>query len=450
MIDTPEKLYLTPRRGKWLYRRRVPVAVQALDGRKTIERTTKQPVANVAEACRIAREFIATDDARWALLMEGAAPSGVEVAHRKAVERARRVGFAYRTAAELAAGPLDDILARVHALDAGGLSRSPQTIRAVLGTVDPPSIQLSQLATRYFELTRDLQRDQRKDTNRNWRNRRRRAVEIAVDQVGDVPLADIGRSEALGLRDWLLDQVEARKITAPYANKIISVLSTMTRTVSDALRLNLANPFQDLRLANAQDDQRPPFDPDYVQTTLLGPSALLAMNIEARAVIALIASTGMRPIEFARLRPGNMKLDAPVPHISIRATGRSRKEAAEAGLKVQHTARDIPLFGSALAAAKLFANGPVRYKDKNDSMTAAIGAYLRENELLPTPQHSLYSLRHTFKDRLRAIKAPEELIDQVMGHKTRKPAYGDGYPLDVLAEFVERVAFDPPDWLEAA
>ena len=177
---------------------------------------------------------------------------------------------------------------------------------------------------------------------------------------------------------------------------------------------------------------------------LLSGDRLDGMSAEGRAVIAMLASTGMRPIEFARLRPGNIVLDHAVPHIRIRPAGTGAKAAAEAGLKVRHTARDIPLLGSALAAARAYPDGLTRYADKNDSMTSAIGKYLREHDLLPTDKHSLYSLRHTFKDRLRAVQAPEELIDQLMGHKTRKPAYGTGYPLHVLAEWVARVAFDAP------
>lgn len=48
----------------------------------------------------------------------------------------------------------------------------------------------------------------------------------------------------------------------------------------------------------------------------------------------------------------------------------------------------------------------------------------------PSPSNTLYSLRHTFKDRLRDIGAPEEIIDELMGHKTRGPKYGRGHLLE--------------------
>ena len=117
------------------------------------------------------------------------------------------------------------------------------------------------------------------------------------------------------------------------------------------------------------------------------------------------------------------------------------------GLKTKGSARRVPLCGSALAAMRSMPDGPVRYARKHNQLTTALGAYLAENSLLPTPAHSLYSLRHTFKDRLRAAQCPEEIMDALMGHASRKPAYGEGYPLSVLAEWVARAAFDVPVWL---
>ncbi|MEC8967302.1 hypothetical protein [Alteromonas sp. CyTr2] len=60
----------------------------------------------------------------------------------------------------------------------------------------------------------------------------------------------------------------------------------------------------------------------------------------------------------------------------------------------------------------------------------------------PSPSNTLYSLRHTFKDRLRDIGAPEEIIDELMGHKTRGPKYGRGHLLEKKYEWLQRIAFD--------
>ena len=60
----------------------------------------------------------------------------------------------------------------------------------------------------------------------------------------------------------------------------------------------------------------------------------------------------------------------------------------------------------------------------------------------PSPSNTLYSLRHTFKDRLRDIGAQEEIIDELMGHKTRGPKYGRGHLLEKKYEWLQRIAFD--------
>ncbi|WP_247776897.1 hypothetical protein [Bradyrhizobium sp. CW1] len=55
-----------------------------------------------------------------------------------------------------------------------------------------------------------------------------------------------------------------------------------------------------------------------------------------------------------------------------------------------------------------------------------LNKFLSENNLRPTKSHSVYSLRHSFKDRLIAAEAPDSLIDSLMGHRTGKPKYGKG------------------------
>ncbi|TGS39077.1 hypothetical protein [Mesorhizobium sp. M8A.F.Ca.ET.182.01.1.1] len=49
-------------------------------------------------------------------------------------------------------------------------------------------------------------------------------------------------------------------------------------------------------------------------------------------------------------------------------------------------------------------------------------------ELLPTSEHKLYSLRHTFEDRLTAVEAPEEAIAPLMGRKCMRPKYAPHHP----------------------
>ncbi len=88
-------------------------------------------------------------------------------------------------------------------------------------------------------------------------------------------------------------------------------------------------------------------------------------------------------------------------------------------------------------------NGFPRYQDKSSSLSALVNKFLRNNGLRPTKDHTVYSLRHSFKDRLVAAEAP----DSLMGHKTYKPKYGKGPPLELKVKFLERIAFTCPERL---
>lgn len=116
-------------------------------------------------------------------------------------------------------------------------------------------------------------------------------------------------------------------------------------------------------------------------------------------------------------------------------------------LKTEDSRREIPLVGAALAAMKTRPNGFPSYRDRSASFSALVNKYLLNHGMRPTKQHSLYSLRHSFKDRLVAAEAPDSLIDNLMGHRTGKPKYGKGPPLELKLKFLESIAFKPPSRL---
>ena len=53
-----------------------------------------------------------------------------------------------------------------------------------------------------------------------------------------------------------------------------------------------------------------------------------------------------------------------------------------------------------------------------------------------------HSLRHTFRDRLRAVECPLELIDQIGGWRsitTVGAGYGEGYGVDKINYYFQRM-----------
>jgi integrase len=65
----------------------------------------------------------------------------------------------------------------------------------------------------------------------------------------------------------------------------------------------------------------------------------------------------------------------------------------------------------------------------------------------PTLRHSLYSLRHSFEDRLTALDPPDKIIAVLMGHKHQRPKYGAGPTLEHLQSWMNRIAFKSPTTL---
>lgn len=86
-------------------------------------------------------------------------------------------------------------------------------------------------------------------------------------------------------------------------------------------------------------------------------------------------------------------------------------------------------------------NGFPSYADKGDDLSEDLMKHFREHGLLPSEDHSIYSFRHSFKDRLKAAKASEEMIDELMGYKVPKPVYGAGYGLRLKAEQLQAICF---------
>jgi len=157
------------------------------------------------------------------------------------------------------------------------------------------------------------------------------------------------------------------------------------------------------------------------------------MNDECQLFIYAMADTGARVAELTGLEEGDIRLFDEVPHIKI------RKNAIRS-LKTSQSERDIPLVGASLIAFKELPLGFVRYRGKSDLISATINKYLRENNYQPSTRHSLYSLRHSFEDRLTAVEPPDKVQAALMGHKYVRPKYGHGPSLEQKKLWLDKIA----------
>jgi integrase len=217
------------------------------------------------------------------------------------------------------------------------------------------------------------------------------------------------------------------------ANKSLSHIGGMIRAVNKRLKLGLDNVFSDTRLEGGKDGSRRPFDPDFIRDVILPAGQLHRLNDDARDVIMIVMETGARPSEIVNLTKNRIMLDADIPFIRV--------EAEDRLLKTEHSERDVPLIGMALEAMRRHPVGFPRYFDKGDDFSAAAMKHFKKHKLLPTNKHSIYSFRHSFEDRMKAVEAPERLIDEMMGHAIDKPKYGDGYGLKLKLKYLQAIAF---------
>ena len=136
---------------------------------------------------------------------------------------------------------------------------------------------------------------------------------------------------------------------------------------------------------------------------------------EARWLIALLSDTGMRLSEALGLQTTDIDNPQGSPIISI-------QEHPWRPLKTASSVRTIPLVGAALWASErlltasrrglLFPNYCDGKITKSNSASAALNKWLKPR----VPQGCVvHSFRHSFRDRLRAVECPSEIIDQMGG-----------------------------------
>ena len=137
----------------------------------------------------------------------------------------------------------------------------------------------------------------------------------------------------------------------------------------------------------------------------------------------------------------DLVIDAQQPYVNLIAH-------PHRSLKTDSSERVIPLVGSSLWAAqriKQTQNSSFcfdRYCDphkcNSNSASAAINKWIKT---IAGTEAVIHGFRHGFRDRLRAVEAPVDMIDQLGGWSLRSvgQGYGDGYPLDLLSRWMEKI-----------
>lgn len=394
---------------------------------------------DLATAVVLRDKIDAETERHWKTLASGSAPNERE-RYLAAIERARLEGFSYKSRDVVQSETIAELLERIEHLerrfgpveanDQRPSTERQQLIAAMLGAASEPTFTLSGLVEVYEELTRDERRMMSDAQRHKWRLPHTRAQRNIIDVVGDKALQDFTRADALRFRSWWLDRIESDDLSAESANKDFSHIGKMIAAISDRHDLDLKRHFRGLRM-EGEGGKRVPFSSSHILDRIVGGGALDNLNVDARAVLLVMVETGARPSEISGLRPADINLDGDIPFIRV-APYRGRV------LKTRFSERDLPLVGVAVDGARMIRDGAQGYKDRGGALSAVVGKFFEERGLTEGEATSLYSLRHSFKDRLTEAGAPDLIDSALMGHKFDRPDYGKGPSLALKVEWLRR------------
>ncbi len=445
----------------WYYQRRVPKKFRHIESRSLVRHSLNTDSLKIARRRRDA--LCEADDLYWSALNQEAIEKGgvSEATHlvqsklyEAAAARAIGYGFTYKTTTELVnAATVDEVMDRVEALsDKYDSNTNPpiQISDALLGGIEPPKaggIPVSSCFRLYVdEIEFDAQRKKSPAQRRSWENSKRVAIDYFIHVVGDIPMTEITREHGLKFRNWWFNRIKVgdengTRPTPNTANRRLGTMRTLYREYFSHIgEEDRPNPFRNLSFKEDKNKKRPPFTVSWMREKILTPTALKGLNSEARVIFLTLVETGARPSEICNLKSENIHLGSNVPYIEI-------IEKANREVKATASNRKIPLVGISLEAIKSNPDGFPRYFDKDTLLSNTLMKYFRENGLLETNAHKIYSIRHSFEDRMLEAGLDYGLRCILMGHKNERPSYGDGGSMEYRRDELLKIVHPyPKSW----
>jgi hypothetical protein len=438
---------LIKRGNTWHLRMRVPKRYLAVAGRTEIHRSLG------TDSERRARELL--PDVKAKLLTELEEMTAIKErpeeadAYRAAQKISQARGFTYRPLSDLLEAPLDDLLERV---EASAADPAPEAAKALLGAVEEPALRLSGLVDEVERIAAHDNRFKSENQMRLWRNPRKRASTNLQTALGgrDVLVSEIDHAAALKHKAWWQRKIAAENLSTESANKDFANMAGMLRRYYDSIaQPDPPFPYHQVSLKDRHktENRKLEIPVDWITEKWFAPGAFDGTNDEARDILLISIETGCRQSEIYDLPPGAFVLDHPFPHFEIKfEAGDNRRE-----IKNTASTRLVPLVGVALAAAKRHPDGFPRYRGKS-TYSATMNQYMRNNGLMPSPQHTIGGVRHTWESRLLAETNRMDISGEMMGHSVKqirkRAVYGDAMGLQDRHALASRVMLPVPVHLD--
>ena len=263
-----------------------------------------------------------------------------------------------------------------------------------------------------------------------------RNVEYIIKVLGNKSIKSYTSLDSSKFRDWLIEQ----GMSLSTVKRVFSSVKAIINLTIQEHGLDINNPFSKTYLPEIDDKQYRESIP--TETIKHIQSLCREYDDDLRWLVALLSDTGMRLGEGVGLLKSDINLNSEIPHIRLIPHPWRR-------LKTRASERYIPLTKECEWACmrilehnkdSLFAFP--RYTSQNPcntySASAALNKWLKEKLL---NDFVIHGLRHSFRDRLRAVECPSEIIDQLVGWSLKSigQGYGQGYDLFILSKWLLKI-----------
>ena len=266
----------------------------------------------------------------------------------------------------------------------------------------------------------------------------RRACNVPINALlvvaGDCEIQSYKRSDARALLSLLASKGNKTSTIRRYFNTVNAIFNYAYQE----LEIDKRNPFSKMTIVGEGLDaaKRGTFTE---QELLDGYEQSMNSLTGIPLLFPILGETGCRLAEVVGLRVEDVDLDEQVLHIRPNDKRRLKTTGSERSLPITHTAC------LALTMTMAYANDewmfPRYIKDDGCYATHASNALAKWTKR--RWGMTAHSLRHTFRDRLRAVEVPLEAIDQLGGWSSVSnigSRYGQGYSVEHLRQYVDRIA----------
>jgi len=271
--------------------------------------------------------------------------------------------------------------------------------------------------------------------DKKFRQLAERVTKEVIHLCGDKGISGYTPVDAKAFRDHLTK----RGLKPISVKRNFAVIKSIWNLSAREYGLDQRNPFSNMNFGNGPEPKKCGSVP--IDTIRHVQSLCREADDDMRWLIALLSDTGLRLSEAAGLHVNDVQLDSEIPHLNLR-------EHVWRRLKTPSSRRLVPLVGNALWAVKraisetqtdfLFPRYCSKSGCKSDYASNSLNKWLRPNVPAGCVVHSF---RHSFRDRLRAVECPSDMIDQIGGWSSKSvgQSYGEGYPLSLIGNWMRKL-----------